>query len=87
MHPEIGVIIVWLYDKYLEKFLMEVTKEGLEGKTLLMSDGGSDEEKFLSDPSFSILNGSLLIESYYYPVPAFEEHVKSITPAKSAFNY
>ena len=41
MHPGIGVIIVWLYDKYLEKFLMEATKEGLQGKTLLMSDGGS----------------------------------------------
>ena len=83
MHPGIGVIIVWLYGKYLEKFLMEATEEGLQGKTLLMSDGSANEEKFLSDPRFSILNGSLLIDSYYFPVPAFEEHVKSITPAKS----
>ena len=83
-HRTIGVIIVWLYGKYLEKFFAVATKKGLQGKTLIMSDGSTIEERFLSDPRLSILNGSLIIESYEYPSPAFEKHVKSITPAKSA---
>ena len=83
-HRTIGVIIVWLYGKYLETFFAVATKKGLQGKTLIMSDGSTIEERFLSDPRFSILNGSLIIESYDYPSPAFEKHVKSITPAKSA---
>ena len=83
-HRTIGVIIVWLYGKYLETFFAVATKKGLEGKTLIMGDGSTIEERFLSDPRFSILNGSLIIDSYDYPSPAFEKHVKSITPAKSA---
>ena len=83
-HRTIGVIIVWLYGKYLEKFFAVATKKGLQGKTLITSDGSTIEERFLSDPRFSILNGSLIIESYDYPSPAFEKLVKSITPAKSA---
>ena len=80
----IGVIIVWLYGKYFEKFFAVATKKGLQGKTLIMSDGSTIEERFLSDPRFTILNGSLIIESYDYPSPAFEKHLESITPAESA---
>ncbi|CAH3020537.1 unnamed protein product [Porites evermanni] len=83
-HRKIGVIIVWLYGKYFENFFAVATKKGLQGKTLIMSEGGTIEERFLSDPRFTILNGSLIIESYDYPSPAFEKHVKSITPAESA---
>ena len=83
-HRTTRVIIIWLYGRYLETFFAVATKEGLEGKTLIMSDRNTMEERFFSDPRFSILNGSLIIESYDYPSPAFEEHVKSITPAKSA---
>lgn len=53
-------------------------------KTLILSDGSTIEETFLLDPRFSILNGSLVIDLYDYPFPAFEEHVKNITSAKSA---
>ena len=60
----IGVIIVWLYGKYFEKFFAVATKKGLQGKTLIMSDGSTIEERVLSDPRFTILNGSLIIESY-----------------------
>ena len=83
-HRKIGVIIVWLYGKYLENFFAVATKKGLQGKTLIMSGGGTIEERFFSDPRFTILNGSLIIELYDYPSPAFEKHVKSITPAESA---
>ena len=83
-HRTIGVIIVWLYGKYFEKFFAVATKKGLQGKTSIMSDGSTIEERFLSDPRFTILNGSLIIESYDYPSPAFKKHVKSITPAESA---
>ena len=82
-HPTTRVIIIWLYGKYLEKFLAVATKKGLRGKTLIMSHGYTIEERFFSDPRFSILNGSLIIESYDYHYPAFEEHVESITSAKS----
>ena len=83
-HRKIGVIIVWLYGKYFENFFAVATKKGLQGKTLIMSEGGTIEKRFLSDLRFTILNGSLIIESYDYPSPAFEKHVKSITPAESA---
>ena len=83
-HRTIGVIIVWLYGKYLEKFFIVATENGLQGKTLILSDGSTIEETFLLDPRFSILNGSLVIDLYDYPFPAFEEHVKNITSAKSA---
>ena len=59
-HRTIGVIIVWLYGKYFEKFFAVATKKGLQGKTLIMSDGSTIEERFLSDPRFTILNGSLI---------------------------
>ena len=83
-HRTIGVIIVWLYGKYLEKFFIVATEKGLQGKTLILSDGSTIEETFLLDPRFSILNRSLVVDLYDYPFPAFEEHVENITSAKSA---
>ena len=84
MHRRIGVVIVWLYGKYLETFFINATEKDLQGKTLKLDDGNTIEEIFPLDPRFSILSGSQVIDSYDYPVPAFEEQVKMITPANSA---
>ena len=84
MHRRIGVVIVWLYGKYLETFFKKATEKDLQEKTLILDDGNTIEETFLLDPRFSIISGSQEMDSYDYPVPAFEEHVKMITPAKSA---
>lgn len=84
MHRRIGVVIVWLYGKYLETFFTNATEKDLQGKTLKLDDGNTIEEIFSLDPRFSILSGSQVIDSYDYPVPAFEEQVKMITPANSA---
>ena len=84
MHRRIGVVIVWLYGKYLETFFTNATEKDLQGKTLKLDDGNTIEEIFSLDPRFSILSGSQVIDSYDYPVPAFEEQVKMITPTNSA---
>ena len=82
--PSIGVIIVWLSGGYVRAFFKEATDNNLEGKTLIVSDGLTAEEAVFLGPRFTILDGSLGIQPRDYPNPAFEEHLKSITPEKNA---
>lgn len=84
LRPSIGVIIVWLSGGYGRAFLKEATDEGLKEKTLILSDALTAEEAVFLDPRFTILDGSLGIQPRDYPDPAFEEHLKEITPGKSA---
>ena len=42
---------------------LKATKKGLKGKSLIMSNGSTIEERFLSDPRFTILTGSLVVDS------------------------
>ena len=51
--------------------------QNLEGKNWIIG-----EADFL-DPHLTILNGSLGVKPRAYPTPEFEEHLKTITPAKS----
>ena len=44
MHRRIGVVIVWLYGKYLETFFIKATEKDLQGKTLILDDGNTIEE-------------------------------------------
>ena len=44
MHRRIGVVIVWLYGKYLETFFITATEKDLQGKTLILDDGNTIEE-------------------------------------------
>ena len=83
LRPSIGVIIVWLSGGYGRAFLKKATDENLQGKTLILSDALTAEEAVFLDPRFTILDGSLGIQPRDYPDPAFEEHLKKITPAKS----
>ena len=82
--PSVGVIIVWLSGGYGRAFLKEATDERLQEKTLILSDALTAEEAVFLDPRFTILDGSLGIQPRDYPDPAFEEHLKEITPTKSA---
>lgn len=79
----IGVIIVWLSGRFGRAFLKEATDEKLEGKTLILSDALTAEEGVFLDPRYTVLDGSLGIQPRDYPDPAFEEHLRRITPAKS----
>ena len=71
----IGVIIVWLTGRHEKAFLKEVTNANLKEKTLIFSDGPAD-------PRFITLNGSLVIQPRDFRYSAFEDHLKTITPAK-----
>ena len=57
--------------------------ENLQGKTFILSDGLTVSEAGLLDPFCTILDGSLGIQPRDYPTPAFEEHLKGISPTKS----
>ena len=80
---EVAVIIVWLSGGYGRAFFAEATAQNLEGKTWILSDALTADEKDYLDSHFTILNGSLGIKPRDYSVPEFEEHLKTITPAKS----
>ena len=80
---EIAVIIVWLSTGYGRAFFAEATAQNLEGKTWILSDALTADEKDYLDSHFTVLNGSLGIKPRDYPVPEFEDHLKTITPAKS----
>ena len=80
---EVAVIIVWLSGGYGRAFFAEATAQNLEGKTWILSDALTADGKDYLDPHFTILNGSLGIKPRDYSVPEFEEHLKTITPAKS----
>ena len=80
---EVAVIIIWLYGGYGSAFFAEATAQNLEGKTWILSDALTAEEAVFLDPHLTILNGSLGVKPRDYPTPEFEEHLKTITPAKS----
>ena len=80
---EVAVIIVWLSGGYGRAFFTEATAQNLEGKTWILSDALTAEEKDYLDSHFTLLNGSLGIKPRDYSVPEFEEHLKTITPSKS----
>ena len=80
---EVAVIIVWLSTGYGRAFFAEATAQNLEGKTWILSDSLTADEKDYLDSHFTILNGSLGKKPRDYPVPKFQDHLKTITPAKS----
>ena len=79
---EVSVIIVWLSGAYGRAFFAEATTQNLEGKTWILSDALTARGNYL-DSHPTILNGSLGIKPHDYSVLEFEEHLKTITPAKS----
>ena len=80
---EITVIIVWLSDSYGRAFFEEATTQNLEEKTWILSDALATTGTLYLDSHFTIINGSLGIIPHDYSVLEFEEHLKTITPAKS----
>lgn len=62
MYRRIGMVIVWLYGKYLETFFSKATEKDLQGKTLILDDGNTIEETFPLDSRFLILSGSQVID-------------------------
>ena len=80
---EIAVIIVWLSGGYGSAFFAEATAQNLEEKTWILSDALATTGTLYLDSHFTIINGSLGIIPHDYSVLEFEEHLKTITPAKS----
>ena len=80
---EIAVIIVWLSGGYGRVFFEEATDQDLEEKTWILSDALAKTGALYVDSHFTIINGSLGIIPHDYSVLEFEEHLKTITPAKS----
>ena len=80
---EIAVIIVWLSGGYGRAFFEEATDQNLEEKTWILSDALATTGALYVDSHFTIINGSLGIIPHDYSVLEFEEHLKTITPAKS----
>ena len=78
---EVAVIILWLSVGYGRTFFAEATAENVE-KTWILCDALSGRGTYL-DTHLTILNGSLGIKSRDYSVLEFEEHLRTITPAKS----
>ena len=78
---EVAVIILWLSGDYGRAFFAEATAQNVE-KTWILCDALSGRGTFL-DTDLTILNGSLGIKPHEYSVLEFEEHLKTITPAKS----
>ena len=80
---EIAVIIVWLSGGYGRAFFEEAADQNLEEKTWILSDALTTTGALYVDSHFTIINGSLGIIPHDYSVLEFEEHLKTITPAKS----
>ena len=78
---EVAVIILWLSVGYGRAFFAEATAQNVE-KTWILCDALTARGTFL-DTDLTILNGSLGIKPHEYSVLEFEEHLKTITPAKS----
>ena len=78
---KVAVIIIWLSGRYGREFFSEATAQNVE-KTWILSDALTARGTFL-DTHLTILNGSLGIKPHEYSVLGFEEHLKTITPAKS----
>ena len=79
----IGVIILWLSGGRGRAFLTELTNENVEEKTFILSDAMASESALFHDPRFAILAGSLGVQARDYRYPAFEDHLKTITPVKT----
>ena len=80
---EIAVIILWLSGTYGRAFFEEAAVQNLEEKTWILSDALATNGTLYLDSHFTMLNGSLGIIPHDYSVLEFEEHLKTITPAKS----
>ena len=78
---EVAVIILWLSGGYGRAFFAEAIAQNVE-KTWILCDALTATGTFL-DTHLTILNGSLGIKPREYSVLEFEEHLKTITPAKS----
>ena len=78
---EVAVIILWLSVGYGRTFFVEATAQNVE-KTWILCDALSGRGTYLNS-HLTILNGSLGIKPHDYSVLEFEEHLKTITPAKS----
>ena len=78
---EVAVIILWLSVGYGRTFFAEATAQNVE-KTWILCDALSGRGTYLNS-HLTILNGSLGIKPHDYSVLEFEEHLKTITPAKS----
>ena len=78
---EVAVIILWLSVGYGRAFFAEATAQNVE-KTWILCDALSGRGTYLNS-HLTILNGSLGIKPHDYSVLEFEEHLKTITPAKS----
>ena len=78
---EVAVIILWLSVGYGRTFFAEATTQNVE-KTWILCDALSGRRTYLNS-HLTILNGSLGIKPHDYSVLEFEEHLKTITPAKS----
>ena len=78
---EVAVIILWLSGSQGRAFFAEATAQNVE-KTWILCDALSGRGTCL-DSHLTILNGSLGIKPHDYSVLEFEEHLKTITPAKS----
>ena len=78
---EVAVIILWLSGDHGRAFFAEATAQNVE-KTWILCDALSGRGTYLNS-HLTILNGSLGIKPHDYSVLEFEEHLKTITPAKS----
>ena len=78
---EVAVIILWLSVGHGRAFFAEATAQNVE-KTWILCDALSGRGTYLNF-HLTILNGSLGIKPHDYSVLEFEEHLKTITPAKS----
>ena len=79
---EIAVIIVWLSAGYGEAFFAEATAQNLAERTWIFSDSLATTGTLSLDSYFTTINGSLGIIPHEYSALEFEEHLKTITPAK-----
>ena len=79
----IGVVIVWLSGGYGRAFLQETNKQGVRDRTWIFSDAITAEESVHLDPRFTGLEGSLGIQPRNYRVKAFDDHLRTMTRART----
>jgi len=79
----IGVVIVWLSGGYGRAFLQETNKQGVRDRTWIFSDAITAEESVHLDPRFTGLEGSLGIQPRDYRDKAFDDHLRTMTRART----
>ncbi|KAJ7388598.1 hypothetical protein OS493_036826 [Desmophyllum pertusum] len=80
-HPNVKVVVLWLFGGYGRAFIKELEKQNLLDRTWVLSDALAAEQPATHIQSlFRVLDGALGIQPLYYRNKDFESYLTTFTP-------